>query len=188
MRYLIRYYQPHLFPDNNNNAQVTAEQSSARKVPPGEQQDERARVGSVQAGGEGGEGPVMDASASSDAAVEGLRRQLQGVIDLHHRWLGEATDTTTSPSSTSSSSSSSLVAVVAGYLSFLQVKRIIHPPSHHTMTHSYPSLPYPPYPSICRPLSCIAADNGHRCVQLSSSFSPVVAHYHHHEGHHTCSD
>ena len=118
MRYLIRYYQPHLFPDNNNNnnnANDTSDQSSARKVHPGEQDDEKIRVGSVREGGEGGEGPVMGASASSDAAVEGLRRQLQGVIDLHHRWLGEATDTT------SSSSSSSLVAVVAGYLSFLQV-------------------------------------------------------------------
>ena len=179
MRYLIRYYQPHLFPDNN--AKDTAEQSSAKNKGISE-------PGSAQEGGS----PVV--GVSSDAAVEGLRRQLQGVIELHRQWLVEGTD-----EKSSSSSSSSLVVVVAGYLSFLQVLCIIYDPTyhcdvslpHHPLTHTAHCRPPIPL-SFClsyllfyRLLNCIAADNGHRCVQLLSSFSPVVVYSHHHESLHT---
>ena len=188
MRYLIRYYQPHLFPDNNNNnnnnnnnAKITAEQSSAKNKGISEPGASQVDGGS----------PVV--SVSSDAAVEGLRRQLQGVIEFHQQWLVEGTD-----EKSSSSSSSSLVAVVAGYLSFLQVLYTTHDPlsslmiTHlftHSLTHSLIQLAsYLSYLSIYRPLSCTAADNGLRCVQLLSSFSLIVVPSHHHGGGRTCSD
>ena len=127
---MIRYYQPHLFSDNNN-AKNTAEQSSAKN-------EGISEPGSVQVVGGS---PVV--GASSDAAVEGLRRQLQGVIELHRQWLVEGTD-----EKPSSSSSSSLVAVVAGYLSFLQALCIIYDPTYHCdvslvhlSSYSYRSLP-----------------------------------------------